>query len=44
MLDTLEQMQDVARVLNDGRRNYGVSPRQLDTAVEALRASLRSTR
>ncbi len=42
MLDTLEQMQDVARVLNDGRRNYGVSPRQLDTAVEVLRASLNS--
>jgi cyclic beta-1,2-glucan synthetase len=42
MLDTLEQMQDVARVLDDGRRNYGVSPRQLDTAVDALRATLRS--
>ncbi|MHB8475132.1 MAG: GH36-type glycosyl hydrolase domain-containing protein [Steroidobacteraceae bacterium] len=42
MLDTLEQMQEVARVLNDGRRNYGVSPRQLDTAVEVLRASLNS--
>src|SRR6202023_2193523 len=42
MLDTLEQMQDVASVLNDGRRNYGVSPRQLDTAIEVLRASLNS--
>ncbi len=42
MLDTLEQLQDVARVLNDGRRSYGVSPRQLDTAVDSLRASLRS--
>ena len=42
MLDTLEQLQDVAQVLNDGRRSYGVSPRQLDTAVESLRASLRS--
>jgi cyclic beta-1,2-glucan synthetase len=42
MLDTLEQMQDVARVLDDGRRNYGVSPRQLDMAVDVLRASLRS--
>ena len=41
MLDTLEQMQDVARVLNDGRRNYGVSPRQLDDAADALRASLK---
>ena len=42
MLDTLEQLQDVARVLNDGRRNYGVSPRQLDAAVDVLRASLKS--
>jgi len=42
MLDTLEQMQDVAHVLDDGRRNYGVSPRQLDTAVDILRASLKS--
>jgi cyclic beta-1,2-glucan synthetase len=42
MLDTLEQMQDVARALNDGRRNYGVSPRQLDIAADALRASLNS--
>ncbi len=41
MLDTLEQMQDVARVLNDGRRNYGVSPHQLDDAAAALRASLK---
>jgi cyclic beta-1,2-glucan synthetase len=40
MLDTLEQMQDVARALNDDRRSYGVSPRQLDTAAEALRVSL----
>jgi cyclic beta-1,2-glucan synthetase len=42
MLDTLEQMQDVARVLNDGRRSYGVSPRQLDAAVDMLRESLES--
>jgi cyclic beta-1,2-glucan synthetase len=42
MLDSLEQMQDVARALNDGRRNYGVSPRQLDTAAAALRHSLKS--
>ncbi len=42
MLDTLEQLQDVARVLNDGRRNYGVSPRQLDAAVDVLRASLQA--
>jgi cyclic beta-1,2-glucan synthetase len=42
MLDTLEQMQDVARALNDGRRNYGISPRQLDAAADAVRASLNS--
>ncbi|GAC1672508.1 MAG: glucoamylase family protein [Steroidobacteraceae bacterium] len=42
MLDTLEQLQDVARVLNDGRRNYGVSPQQLDAAVDILRGSLES--
>jgi cyclic beta-1,2-glucan synthetase len=35
MLDTLEQMQEVARALNDGRRSYGVSPRQLDAALDA---------
>ena len=40
ILDTLEQMRDVARILEDGRRNYGVSPRQLDAAVDALHASL----
>jgi cyclic beta-1,2-glucan synthetase len=40
MLDTLEQMQDVARALNDDRRSYGVSPRQLDTAADTLRVSL----
>ncbi|HEY5264589.1 MAG TPA: glucoamylase family protein, partial [Steroidobacteraceae bacterium] len=42
VLDTLEQMQSVARTLDDERRNYGVSPRQLDAALEAMRASLRS--
>jgi cyclic beta-1,2-glucan synthetase len=42
MLDTLEQMQDVARALNDDRRSYGVSPRHLDTAIDALRDSLKS--
>ena len=42
MLDTIEQFQDVARVLNDGRRNYGVSPRQLEAAVDNLRTSLES--
>jgi len=44
MLDTLEQMQDVARTLNDGRRSYGVSPRQFDAAVDALRHSLVTVR
>jgi len=42
ILDTLEQLQDVARSLEGGRRNYGVSPRQLDDAADALRASLQS--
>ena len=42
ILDTLEQLQDVARSLEGGRRNYGVSPRRLDDAVDALRASLQS--
>jgi cyclic beta-1,2-glucan synthetase len=42
MLDTLEQMQDVARALGDEHRNYGVSPRQLDAAADAMRAALKS--
>ena len=42
ILDTLEQLRDVARILKDDRRNYGVSPRQLDDAVEALRVYLKS--
>jgi cyclic beta-1,2-glucan synthetase len=42
MLDTLEQLQAVAWALNDNQRNYGVSPRQLDAAIDALRASLES--
>ena len=42
ILDTLEQLREVARILEDGRRNYGVSPRQLDAAVDALHASLMS--
>jgi cyclic beta-1,2-glucan synthetase len=42
MQDTLEQMQDVARALNDGRRSYGVSPRQLDVGIDALRSTLKS--
>jgi cyclic beta-1,2-glucan synthetase len=42
MQDTLEQMRDVAQALNDERRNYGVSPRQLRVAVDALRVSLGS--
>jgi cyclic beta-1,2-glucan synthetase len=40
MLDTLEQMQAVARSFGDDRRSYGVSPRQLNSAVDALRVSL----
>jgi cyclic beta-1,2-glucan synthetase len=44
MLDTLEQMQDVARALIDDRRSYGVSPRQLDAAIDAMRHSLESIR
>jgi len=42
MLDTLEQMRDVAHALNADRRNYGISPRRLDTALDALRKSLES--
>ncbi len=34
--DTLEQLQIVARESGDERRSYGVSPRQLDTALDAL--------
>ncbi len=41
-LDTLEHMQGVVRGLDDDRRNYGVSPRQLGAALEAMGASLRS--
>ena len=40
--DTLEQMQSVARGLDQAKRNYGVSPRQLDTALDALRQRLKS--
>jgi cyclic beta-1,2-glucan synthetase len=40
--DTLELLQRVVRELRDDRRNYGVSPRQLDGAIEAFRSSLRS--
>jgi cyclic beta-1,2-glucan synthetase len=42
ILDTLEQLQEVARVIGDDRRSYGMSPRQLGAAVDALRVSLRS--
>jgi cyclic beta-1,2-glucan synthetase len=42
MLDTLEQMRDVAQALNADRRDYGMSPRRLDTALDALRLSLES--
>ena len=41
--DTMEQMQIFARALKDERRNYGVSPGQLDSALEHLRLSLRSS-
>jgi cyclic beta-1,2-glucan synthetase len=40
--DTLEQLQAVVREQSDDRRNYGVSPRQLNTALDALRVRLRS--
>jgi cyclic beta-1,2-glucan synthetase len=40
--DTLEQMQIFAHALNDEKRNYGVSPDQLDSALDQLRSSLRS--
>jgi cyclic beta-1,2-glucan synthetase len=40
--DTLEHMQRVAAALGDDRRNYGVSPRQLDAALDALRSRLKS--
>ncbi|MEA3106582.1 MAG: cyclic beta,2-glucan synthetase [Gammaproteobacteria bacterium] len=42
--DTLEHLQRVARALTDDRRNYGISPRQLDAAVEAFRTALRGVR
>ena len=41
IVDTLEQLQDVAGVLDD-QRNYGLSPRQLDAAIDVLRVSLKS--
>ena len=43
ILDTLEQLGDAARALDDERRSYGVSPRQLYAAVDALRVFLKST-
>ena len=36
LLDTLEAMQLAAARLDDGRRNYGVTPRQLDAALQTL--------
>ncbi len=39
--DSAEQLQGFARTLNDDRRNYGVSPRQLEAALDALRKALR---
>jgi len=41
--DTLEQLQAVAHAKGDQRRSYGVSPRQLDIAIDALRARLKSS-
>ena len=43
ILDTLDQLQDIARAVEDAdRRNYGTSPRQLGLAFDALRAALTS--
>jgi cyclic beta-1,2-glucan synthetase len=42
--DTLGHLQRVAGALNDDRRNYGISPRQLDAAVETFRTVLRGAR
>ena len=39
--DTLAYLQRVAHELEDDRRNYGISPRELNEAVEAFRATLR---
>ncbi len=41
--DTVEQMQSFTQALRDDRRNYGVSPRQLDSALAALRSTLESS-
>ena len=40
--DTLDRTQAIAQALDDGRRNYGVSPRQLDAALAGMRRSLQS--
>jgi len=42
--DTLEHLQRIAAALTDDRRNYGISPRQLDAAIEAFRTELRGVR
>jgi cyclic beta-1,2-glucan synthetase len=42
--DTLEQLQQVVLALDDERRNYGVSPRQLVAALDSLRHSLQAER
>ncbi len=42
--DTIEHLQRIAGALPDDRRNYGISPRQLDAAVEAFRTVLRGAR
>ena len=42
LLDTLQQMRDVAQALNADPRNHGILPRRLDTALDALRLSLES--
>ncbi len=41
--DTFEQLQSAAAALEDDRRNYGVSPRHLDSALEAFRDALHAT-
>src|SRR5450631_2014651 len=43
VLDSLDRLQGVVRDLAaDNRRSYGVSPRQLDSAIDALRRTLKS--
>jgi cyclic beta-1,2-glucan synthetase len=42
--DTLEQLQQSASALDDQRRNYGVSPRQLEASLGSFRVALQSSR